>query len=118
MDCGLLHENGQLGKLKKKIIQQAKHFHPVFNVNKLSQVVSELQVDSQYIQAEWHIKKTSSSPNLGVGSEIDNPAMRFLDTLLGSIMACQGPRGSKLDSHRKGWAMCIQTNIPEQMDGS
>ena len=53
MDCGLLHENGQLGKLKKKVIQQAKHFHPVFNVNKLSQVVSELQVDCQYLQAEW-----------------------------------------------------------------
>ena len=76
-------------KIKKKIIQQAKHFHPVFNVNKLSQVVSELQADSQYLQAEWHTKTSSSSPNLGV-NEIDNPAIQFPDILLGSMLACRG----------------------------
>lgn len=31
-----------------------------------------------------------ASPNLGVGSEIDSPAMQFPDILLQSMLACKG----------------------------
>lgn len=114
--CSLLHENGQLGKLKKKIIQQAKHFHPVFNVNKLSQVVSELQANSQYLQAEWHTRRPLLAQTQ-VLMKLTIPAIQFPGYIAGVNAGLQGA-GKQAGLPGRGWAMCIGTNIPEQMDGS